>query len=541
MSMLDIKLKSNQITIILSCIVVVGFILRILGYEHITFGYDQARDALEAMSIFTTDHIKIIGPQTDIPGLFHGPLYWYLIAPFYYLNEGDPYAAKLLLIILNLACIPILYKIVQWMTDNTLIALMTAGLFAISSEAVQYARWMSNPSPALLTTLLSWYAFYLMYKKDWRGIALFLLSWPFSVQFEFFLVYHLFIFIPLFVWKFSTKQLIRAHLRNLLMVSAFCLIVLSPFVIAQVKFGFQSVRALTDFLTHAGSSSSYSRNPIDFILILAQSFQLNIINIPTLLAIGVLIGICLSYFFVNETYRQVYVFCLVWFISPLIIFLLGHHTSHFLTIGNIPPLLILVSILFVSCISRKNKLLKVFGGVIFIVILTTSIYRIYEIRNKQEFLFSVQENNDIYDRIELAAWTYTQSAGEPFAINTVTVPLFVNTTWSYIYNQYSRKVVLQMPAWKGADQKGRYGGEISYTELSPQTGKALYLIFEPSGGIPLEYYNNYSAFEDRRSRIITVKKFGAYTVQKRVFINEMGFDYNHMINFALSGGKSVTK
>jgi len=515
--------------------------LRVLGHEHITFGYDQARDALEAVSIFTTDHIKIIGPQTDIPGLFHGPLYWYLLAPFYYLDGGDPYVAKLFLVILNLLCIPVLYRVTRSMTNNILIALLSAGLFAISLEAIQYARWMSNPSPALLTTLLSWYAFFLIYKKDWRGILLFLFSWPFSVHFQFFLVYHLFIFIPLLIWNFSINKLIREHFKSLLIATMFCLVVLSPFIIAQVKFGFQSIRALTEFMIQAGGSSAYSRNPTDFILLLAQSIQLNIINIPTSLSLVALMVICVGYIFINKALRQVYIFCIVWFVSPMIIFLFGHHTSHFLTIGNIPPLLVLVSILFISVISKRQLIWRVGGGVALIALSIVSIYRIYEVRNKQEFLFSVQENNDIYDKSKLVEWTYTQSAGAPFAINTVTVPLFVNTSWSYAYDQYVIKEKRQMPAWKGADQKGRYGGEIQFSELSPQSGKLLYLIFEPNGGIPLEYYNNYSAFEDRRSRLLSEKKFGAYTAQKRVFINEIGFDYNQMINFALSGGKSVTK
>jgi hypothetical protein len=539
--MLDIKLKNYQIVVILFCIAVLALVLRLLGYEHITFGYDQARDALEAMSIFTTDHIKIIGPQTDIPGLFHGPLYWYLLAPFYYFGSGNPYIAKMLLVLTSLVCIPTLYFVSYKIWGNKLISLLAAAMLAVSLESVQYARWMSNPSPALLTTLLSWYACYLMYKKDWRGIMLFLLSWPFSVQFEFFLVYQLFIFAPLLLCRFSIPSLIRDHLKALSIVAIVCLVVLSPFVIAQVKFGFQSVTALSGFLIHKGGDSAYSRNPVEFALLLARNIKMNILDVSDGVAVGVLALMTLGYFVTNQSYKKKYVYCLVWFVSPVIIFAFGHHHSYFLTIGNLYALIMLISVLLVSLLSKTGIGWRVIGAVLVITILGANIYRIYAVRDKQEFLFSVQDDNDIYSQIQLINWTYSQSAGESFAINTVTNPLFINTTWSYLYDQVGRKAGREMPAWKGVGQEGRFGNEIQYKKMSPQSDMLLYLIFEPSGGIPLEYYKAYSAFEDRRSRLISEKKFGTYFVQKRVFINEVGFDYNELINFVLTQGKSVKK
>jgi len=537
--MLDIKLKNYQIGVVLFGITALALVLRLLGYEHITFGYDQARDALEAMSIFTTDHIKIIGPQTDIPGLFHGPLYWYLLAPFYYFGGGNPYIAKMLLVLSSLACIPTLYFVSYKIWGNKLISLLAAALLAVSLESVQYARWMSNPSPALLTTLLSWYAFYLMYKKDWRGIMLFLLSWPFSVQFEFFLVYQLFIFAPLLVWRFSIPHLIRSHFKTLFVASIVCLVILSPFVIAQVKFGFQSVTALSGFLIHKGGDSAYSRNPFEFALFLARNIKMNILNANDGVAVGILALIAFGYFVVNQSYKRKYLYCLVWFVSPVIIFSFGHHHSYFLTIGNLYALIMLASALLVSLLSKPGLGWRAIGTLLVVVILGANIYRIYDVKDKQEFLFSVQDDNDIYSQIQLVHWTYSQSAGEPFAINTVTNPLFINTTWSYMYDQFGRKAGKQMPAWKGVGQEGRFGSDIQYKKMSPQSDRLLYLIFEPSGGIPLEYYNSYSTFEDRRSRLISEKKFGTYSVQKRVFINEVGFDYNDLINFVLSQGKSV--
>jgi len=67
-------------------IFMVGILLRFAFFESATFGYDQARDAFASIGIFGDDPIKIQGPTTDIKGLFHGPLYWYLTAPFYFFS-----------------------------------------------------------------------------------------------------------------------------------------------------------------------------------------------------------------------------------------------------------------------------------------------------------------------------------------------------------------------------------------------------------------------------------------------------------------------
>jgi len=70
--------------------VIVGLFLRVLYFHDLTFGYDQARDALESIKIIKNLDIKIIGPTTDIRGLYHSPLYWYIISPFYYFSGGNP-------------------------------------------------------------------------------------------------------------------------------------------------------------------------------------------------------------------------------------------------------------------------------------------------------------------------------------------------------------------------------------------------------------------------------------------------------------------
>src|SRR3990167_2344087 len=170
-------------------IFMVGILLRFAFFESATFGYDQARDAFASIGIFGDDPIKIQGPTTDIKGLFHGPLYWYLTAPFYFFSGGDPLAARLILVMINVLSIFFIFHFSKELFKNTTMALISAFLFAVSFEAVQYSRWLSNPPPALLTIAIFYYGLWLSLQKKSIGIGLMFLGLALSVQFQFFLVY----------------------------------------------------------------------------------------------------------------------------------------------------------------------------------------------------------------------------------------------------------------------------------------------------------------------------------------------------------------
>ena len=89
-------MKKNFIFILLSLIFIIGLVLRLIYFKETTFTWDQARDTIQAINIWKGDPIKIIGPSTaELPGLHHGPLYWYLVSPFLFFSNGNIYAARM--------------------------------------------------------------------------------------------------------------------------------------------------------------------------------------------------------------------------------------------------------------------------------------------------------------------------------------------------------------------------------------------------------------------------------------------------------------
>ena len=56
----------------------------------LAFHYDQGRDALVIWDLIHNGKLFLIGPTTGLAGVFRGPFYYYLIAPFYLIAGGNP-------------------------------------------------------------------------------------------------------------------------------------------------------------------------------------------------------------------------------------------------------------------------------------------------------------------------------------------------------------------------------------------------------------------------------------------------------------------
>lgn len=235
-------------------LVILAFIFRILFIFQggVSFHYDMARDAFIAQQIWQFHDLKIIGPPTSAPGLYHGVLYYYLIAPFYMLGNGDPRVVAVFLSFLNsLVIIPVMLLARDLFKSNRL-TILAGILFAVSFEAIQYASWISNPAPAVLTVALFFLFLRLWQKGKNYGLYLATLSAALSTQFQFFLIY-LFLLIPIFgiIYKIKpNKKVIGISI----LITALGLI---NFFIATIKFKTTSQVLAGFFNMGAGSQIDF--------------------------------------------------------------------------------------------------------------------------------------------------------------------------------------------------------------------------------------------------------------------------------------------
>ena len=177
MQQLKVSMKLNKKTLITPLNIVIFLILALALFVRVYrigsllgFYFDQGRDALVIWDFWKEGKFFLIGPTTGIEGVFRGPWYYWFIAPFYLLGKGNPEAASIWLSLTSVFGVFLSYKIA------TKLAGVWAGIIAIiigsfSLNLVYASRWLSNPTPMLLISMIFVYSFFLVLEgKAWAWI-----------------------------------------------------------------------------------------------------------------------------------------------------------------------------------------------------------------------------------------------------------------------------------------------------------------------------------------------------------------------------------
>lgn len=149
------KLKTEYI--LLFFILAFSAFFRLYSLDKLLgFWYDQGRDALVIWDLLHYGRFFLIGPVTGIDGIYLGPFYYYLLAPFYWLGKGNPVMPAGALALSNVGAGFLLYYLGK-KVFHPAVGLIAAFLWGFSYNLVTFSRWLANPTPlpffALLTVL----------------------------------------------------------------------------------------------------------------------------------------------------------------------------------------------------------------------------------------------------------------------------------------------------------------------------------------------------------------------------------------------------
>lgn len=488
-------------------IITFAFILRIIFVFQggVSFHYDMARDAFEAEQIWKFHHLKILGPPTSTPGLYHGVVYYYLIAPLYMLGNGDPRVVAIFLSFLNsLAVIP-LVVLAKDLFKNNKLAIFSGTLFAVSFEATQYAAWISNPAPAVLTIACYFLGLRLWQKGKISGLYLATLAAALSTQFQFFLIY-LFFLIPVFGLIFKTKTDRKAVSISFLVA----ILGLLNFIIAAVKF--KSLGNIFAGFFNIGTAGMIDFRPqfselfLNYFNRISELFAYNFF--PT----NVFLGGALMIFvlFVIRRERLLLFFLL----SNIPIFIFGGHTNTYANIGLVVPA-ILALVFSLKNIWNKGKILVV---VIVLLSLISNIYAILKYNPMGQLILVIPNDMNLKNELSLIDQTYKDAKGEPFSINTLTLPLWTNTTWAYLYSWYGKNKYGYVPGFIGHNQVGLLG--VESLKLSEKPLDKTFFIIEPHVGIPEDRFTWEIGAENSKTKLLKEYVYGELKLQFRKPLTE---------------------
>ena len=492
---------------ILFAIFIIAFFLRVLFLKDnsLTFGYDQARDALITKQILLGD-IKIQGPPSSALGLYHGVFYYYFLAPAYFLGNGSPIFTAYYVAFFNSMVTVLVFFIAKLATKNTKLALFSPFLFAISFESSQYATWLSNPTIAIFTVPLMYLGLWMWIQKGNKlAPVITAIGLGLSIQSEIFLGYH---FIPVIIWLVIYKNNITK--KSLYYFFSFFILSIFTLILCEFKFGLNSFDAIKSLAISSSGNLAYAKSVGDYLVLylnqIGRIFAFN--TYPGNIGYGGFVIIILGIYSIKHFKVNPYpAFLATWLFSHLTVVTVGGTSTPFLMVGVGPA----VSLMLGYYIFKLFKTKIILSILVLLLIIYGNLNFIFSQNKSGSTLFSIQKDMLLSKQIQAINYTYRLAKGKPFSISSLTSPLWINIVWTYLYKWYGFNTYGYLPLWHGKDQIG----QLDSLERIDTPLDNSFLILEPMAGIPPMYLPIAVGEEDVDTTLIEEKSFGEIIVQSR--------------------------
>lgn len=227
-------------------ILLLGFFTRIYKLESFFgYGHEQDLQAWIVKDILVDKHLRLIGQETSIHGLFIGPLYYYILIPFFAVFNLNPISSYIPITIVSLLTLISVYYVFLNLYDKKT-AIIACLIYAISPTITILDRWVVPTQPTLLWTI--WFYFVLV--NFARGnfkvlpilIVLIGLIWHIHIAF----VALLFLVFVAIFWsrKKLFKELVKINKKYLVISLIISFILILPFIAFETRHNFQQIKGL---------------------------------------------------------------------------------------------------------------------------------------------------------------------------------------------------------------------------------------------------------------------------------------------------------
>jgi hypothetical protein len=498
--------RTNQLVLLSLLIIVFAGLHGYIGFsKQLIFGWDQARDAYEAHSIWYQKDIKIQGPSSDIPGVHHGALWYYALALPYAIGQGNPETAGFIFLVLSLLTIPLIGYLSYELFGAKKIAITAMIIYSFAPLFQAFTRWLSNPLLSLYVTPILLLTLWRYIKRQHARDALFTgITMGMLIQSNF--AYGIFLLtLPLYFLYFKVKVKLKdigLFLLGITLSSA-------TYILAEVRFGGKTTRSMIAYLQESASSGEGVSGSI--IALVDRTIDLIYFTVLPLPKLAVFVVVIFTIYYLVRTHKSIkdispFIFLLIWLTT---IYFFMFFKAGILQSGHIyGPSIAAITIATAALVSQLR-------GKTFFVIL--SLLAFSQILKNTQWIYtaytplSIQRDINYYDEKQIVDYTYEAAGRKPFTITTITNPLFINTTWAYLYEFYGKEKYKYVPYWHGRSQEG-YLGNLPEKQFATQT---RFLILEPKQGIQDFFIKNVMHDEGLISRVDEERQIGKFTVQKR--------------------------
>lgn len=451
-------------------LLIIGFILRLIWNPHqIIWSFDQARDAYFMRAMVENKDLILLGPQTEEYGLFHGPLYYYLFAPFYSLSKGEPWLPLIIMSVLNLlSAIPLALISIK-ITKSKIAGIFTFAIFCLSYAFSEYSRWLSNVSITLPFIAWSYYLFYEILEKERTKITFFLLGLllGLATQGEIF-------FLSLIGIFFLTLILRKTKIAKLIFYLIGSMVGLLPIIMAQFKFNFMGIKILGEIVS--GGVGKIQTGMLNSLI--GYFDHVGLTFFQTIGGGIVLMGTIFFLLFLILAARKIN---RVWLIAVLlghgVLFAFNYIDVVFLDIGFALFLVVLTGVAGFRLL-KINRILFAIGALVFILF-QFGLYKSYLVGRMPFGGFNFIHpggGSTLSDYDDIATKMYEISGGKEFSISVIGTPFGVRTVWASVFEFYARKHNLPVPKWFEYYANGYPGDDLLVPTKIP--GSTHFLVME---------------------------------------------------------------
>ena len=427
--------------------------------------YDQGLHSQAIWNIWHDGHLSLLGHPTDVPGIFHSPVYYWMMLPFYVLGRGDPAFPAIWQAVTHAFSVVLIY-ILSLRLFNRRTARVSALLFGFSYGFISFARWLSNVNPVIPFALVYFLTLERFLRKSvlWFPVSALLcaLLIEFNGAIGIFLLPLLLIaallkikniFIPRWNLPLGLIAFVLPHL---------------PLVLFDLRHQFLITKSILNYSGSTGTGLGFSFSHVGYDLwVLAD--QLNSVLAWPYWAVTVSLLLLTAII----VYRKRHLFSVRFLLFGIFVPVLGLLAYRRGAIGFffwavLPLILILISF---SLSVLNRSLLKI----VLIIIIAVNLSHWTDFLSPHPALTPMGTRNLITEnnRENIITWIYKKAGGRPIYLWMYTIPYRLEDPWRYFFIWYGQSKYGSLPvSWGG----------LSRVEI-PSSG-AFFAIYEPNKDQP---------------------------------------------------------
>lgn len=446
---LSVLLKNKKVEKILFIIIILLIIFLSLFPRSIealngnpVFGFDNGREMLAAKQIIVDHKLILIGTEigggsAGITGIFHGPVYYYMLTIPFLLTNGNPQGGIYLMFIFGLLTVIFSYFLGKKLFGKQIGTLLTL-LACISPVLIAQSRFIWSPNPPPLFILLSYYFTY-KFTENKRKLNIFLASFfaGFVYNFELgiaipmsltLVIYSLFIF--------------KRNLKNYVFLLLGFIFAYSPMLAFEARHNFLGFKGILLYLVShkstGGHTSIYylSDHMKSFIDGFQNTFSINQYSLVFLI---ILVVVSFYFLFKEKNIRLKYFMSFLFLQIPITFFVFSFLKN---TVYGIYLLhLNLVYLLFFCYIAYSLLTQKLIKPLIIMLVL---IFTLLIAGISNAITISVHDYPDyggtakIKGKIDAIDYIYKQAKGKPFGL-LVFAPAVYTYPYDYLLWWYGKR------------------------------------------------------------------------------------------------------